>query len=877
MMAFSSQDSSFLTTLQLALQKDDTLQQFITTVLKEPLYYVDYKIHNGLVLFRCRLVIPDDPILKQQLLIEFHESTIGGHSGVTRTFHRLSSTFYWKLMRSDVKNFVANCQICQQVKSSSLLPAGLLQPLPIPSLIFEHIAMDFIMTLPLSHGFTVILVIVDHLSKYAHFVGLLSNFTSLSVAAKFVQEFIRLHGVPVDIVSDRDSRFMADFWKALHPLQGTTLSFCTAYHPQSDGQTEVLNKCFEMYLRYYVIDRPSDWFNFLPWAEYWYNTSLQTAAQMTPFEVVYGRKPPNLTCYIKGSTSNSLMASQLLDRDEVLTVLKHNLFRAQSRMKTYADTNRRDVQFDIRDWVFVKLQPFRQHSVRLQRHYKLSRRFFGPYQIMEKVGQVAYKLHLPPEAKIHNVFHVSMLRKCKGTPTQQITPLQLVDTVRFRRPFGRELGVCLGVRQVQPPLGSSSGSFRIRVFQPLGVRQNQPPPPIRVFPVESPSLIRVFHCWSSPLNSQTPRLGFNPWAVDSSAASRSHRRRIRPSPPPESPPAKGFKLNPLSHCQPDVGSVLSVSGSGLSTTEATWEDKSIMQQYFPAFRLEDKVNEKGEGNVVTQKANPKTTSPRTMGRGEGKKSQPAKLKDYGGNGLNGAGTLFIMVRIGVWVAWVGTRPAPLGSHVLCGEMSVNTMRYGLFIVGGAKCAGVRAASCAALPAMLASWLPGCWRSAGTGVYMDLGPPMRWFGSLLSWVGAAWGLYIAKGWHKEKHGYGTSKGLGWAENTMRWGCMKAVLGYGTMMTIKLPDYGISYFLLKGDNILSFSWNSLVPHWKTGKASRTLVRVSGEFTEGPYPEDKGPGGIQKNSGGEKPGRRAINEEDKRTGQIHSLPLNHLSHKN
>ncbi|KAJ0511666.1 putative nucleotidyltransferase, Ribonuclease H [Helianthus annuus] len=189
-------------------------------------------------------------------------------------------------MKQDVHTFISNCQVCQQTKASTPSPAGLLQPLPIPQLVFESIAMDFITNLPLTHGKSVIMVVVDRLSKYGNFLSLPPSFTSTTVASVFVNEIVRLHGIPVDIVTDRDPRFMTDFWKELHRLHGTSLSYSTAYHPQSDGQSEALNKCFEMFLRCYVMDYPKDWLRLLPWVE-------QTSAKMSPFEVLYGRKPPH--------------------------------------------------------------------------------------------------------------------------------------------------------------------------------------------------------------------------------------------------------------------------------------------------------------------------------------------------------------------------------------------------------------------------------------------------------------------------------------------------------------------------------------------------------------------------------------------------------
>lgn len=154
------------------------------------------------------------------------------------------------------------------------------------------IYVDFITRLPKSKGFEVVWVVVDRLSKYACFILLKRPFSAKSLAEVFVKEVVCLHGIPQAIVSDRDPIFMSMFWKELLRILGTQLNISSAYHPKTDGQTEVTNHCLEAYLRYFVVEQPRTWADWLPWAEFWFNTSFQVSTGTTPFEVVYGRKPP---------------------------------------------------------------------------------------------------------------------------------------------------------------------------------------------------------------------------------------------------------------------------------------------------------------------------------------------------------------------------------------------------------------------------------------------------------------------------------------------------------------------------------------------------------------------------------------------------------
>lgn len=201
-------------------------------------------------------MIPAAPDLINSILQEFHSSQLGGHSGITHTKARITAQFFWSTLHKDVTTFISNGLICQQAKTANTLPSGLLQPLPIPSQIWEDVAMDFITGLPPSHGYTVLLVVIDRLSKYCHLTPLKSDYSSLYVAHAFMHSVVKLHGFPKSIGSDRDKVFLSKFWQHLFRLSGTTLNMSSAYHPQSDGQSEALNKCVELYLRCFTADNP---------------------------------------------------------------------------------------------------------------------------------------------------------------------------------------------------------------------------------------------------------------------------------------------------------------------------------------------------------------------------------------------------------------------------------------------------------------------------------------------------------------------------------------------------------------------------------------------------------------------------------------------
>ncbi|KAL0553926.1 hypothetical protein IC582_007830 [Cucumis melo] len=386
------------------------------------------------LMFEGRLCVPEDSAVKTELLTEAHSSPFTMHPGSTKMYQDLRSVYWWRGMKREVADFVSRCLVCQQVKAPRQHPAGLLQPLSVLGWKWESVSMDFITGLPKTQkGYTVIWVVVDRLTKSAHFVPGKSTYTASKWGQLYMTEIVRLHGVPVSIISDRDARFTSKFWKGLQLALGTRLDFSTAFHPQTDGQTERLNQILEDMLRACVLEFSGSWDSHLHLMEFAYNNSYQATIGMAPFEALYGKCCRSPVCWGEVGEQRMLGPELVQTTNAAIQKIRARMLTAQSRQKSYADVRRKDLEFEVGDMVFLKVAPMKG-VLRFAKKGKLSPRFVGPFEILERIGPVAYRLALPPSfAAVHDVFHISMLRKYVADPTHVVDfePLQISENLSY--------------------------------------------------------------------------------------------------------------------------------------------------------------------------------------------------------------------------------------------------------------------------------------------------------------------------------------------------------------------------------------------------------------------------------------------------------------
>ncbi|GJU92742.1 putative reverse transcriptase domain-containing protein [Tanacetum coccineum] len=343
---------------------------------------------DGRIYFFDRIWISSIGGVRKLIIDEAHTSRYSIHPGVDKMYYDLRDLYWWPGMKRDIAEYVSRCLTCSKIKSEHQKPSGLLQQPEIPEWKWEKITMDLVTKLPRrSSGYDTIWVIMDRLTKSAHFLPIREDYKMDKLARIYINEIVARHGVPVSIILDRDGRFASHLWQALQKALGTKLHMSTAYHPETDGQSERTIQMLEDMLRACVMDFGGSW-----------DTHLSLLIRP---EIVQ-------------------------EMTEKIIQIKERLKTARSRQKSYADKRRKPLEFKVGDRVLLKVSPWKG-VVRFGKKGKLAPRYVGPFEIVECVGPVAYRLKLPQELScVHDTFHVSNLKKCLAEPDVQV-PLEEIE------------------------------------------------------------------------------------------------------------------------------------------------------------------------------------------------------------------------------------------------------------------------------------------------------------------------------------------------------------------------------------------------------------------------------------------------------------------
>ena len=331
------------------------------------------------------------------------------HFGIAKTLGVIQEHFYWPRLKRDVERICSRCVTCKQAKSR-IQSHGLYTPLPIPSAPWVDVSMDFVLGLPRSkRGRDSIYVVVDRFSKMAHFIPCHKTDDASNIADLFFREIVKLHGMPRTIISDRDAKFLSYFWKTLWGKLGTKLLFSTTCHPQTDGQTEVVNRTLSTLLRAIIKKNLKTWEECLPHVEFAYNHAIHSSTLFSPFQIVYGFNPLTpldlspLPLFERANLDGQKKAELI---QQIHETAKLNIERRTEQYVKQANKGRRKIVFEPGDWVWLHM---REERFPEQRRSKLLSHGDGPFQVLARINDNAYKLDLPGEYSVSALFNVSDL------------------------------------------------------------------------------------------------------------------------------------------------------------------------------------------------------------------------------------------------------------------------------------------------------------------------------------------------------------------------------------------------------------------------------------------------------------------------------------
>jgi transposase InsO family protein len=416
------------------LQGADALAVRIRETLKEGPTNNWEKTRKGLLKYQGQVYVPDDHAVRTEILRRYHDDPHAGHFGTERTTELVKRKYYWPGMNADVAEHVRTCDICQKTKVKRHAPYGELQSLPQPKGPWQQITIDFMSGIPPSKWngkvYDALLVIVDRYTKMALYIPVTKKLTAAELADLLLDRVVTRFGTPLGIVSDRDSRFTSAFWSDLCYFAKIKRQLSTAFHPQTDGQTERQNQTVQEYLRAFCSENQASWAQLLAVAEFAYNNSKHSSIGISPFMAMYGYNP-EIRFDVEDDVEEERVPAAK-ERIESLHQLRGTLAdrwekAVESQAKQY---NKKHVpmKFNKGDLVLVSTKNLSLKTA----SRKLSARAMGPFRVLEPVGSLAYRIQLPAECKIHPVFSVSLLEKYHrragdGEQLEILPPPEIVD------------------------------------------------------------------------------------------------------------------------------------------------------------------------------------------------------------------------------------------------------------------------------------------------------------------------------------------------------------------------------------------------------------------------------------------------------------------